>query len=177
MGKADVRSSNNEKKKISSLDVFLFILLIMCIAGVAVRLAVGENGILPAAAPDQTEFAVSFELRQAKTSLSGFFSSGEVFYDEGSDVFGTVDGQVSVTPAQLFTEDEDGKYVISYSGAENGDNSLVDIRGTMTVKGYKTDYGFLVNGETYIAPNFVISLHSDKTTSDVRIMDITEIRS
>ena len=36
---------NQQKKRIAAIDVLIILLLMLCIAGVAVRIAVGENGL------------------------------------------------------------------------------------------------------------------------------------
>lgn len=172
-----MKKDNSEKKsrKLSALDVFVIILALMCVAGAAVRFYAGDSGILPISDPEKEEYAVSFEIAQVKTVLGGYIASGENLYNEDGSLFGTVGENVTITPAKLYVEDAEGKYIQIYSSADNGDNSLIDIRGTVSVSGYFTDYGFLADGKTYIAPNYVITLHTNKTTVDVRITDISKL--
>lgn len=171
MDKSEIKAI---KRRISPLDVFIFILVLMCIAGVILRVFVGKDGVLPEVSPEKEEYAVSFSISGAMSSQSGAFTNGERFYCEDGSSFGTLNDRV-FTPAVIYTEGEDGKFIVSHSGDDNGDNSLVDIKGTMIVEGYETDYGFLLNGKDYIAPNYSLTLHTAKTTADVKIMDITKI--
>ncbi|MBE6562700.1 MAG: DUF4330 family protein [Ruminococcaceae bacterium] len=174
-----MKNKENAKKggRVSALDVFIAVLVLMCIAGVIVRVYVGSDGILPVISPELSEYAVSFEVKQAKASVSGYLSAGESLWTEDGTLFGTVSDNITVTPAQIFVEDSDGKYVSVYSSADIGDNSLVDIKGAASVQGYTADYGFLVNGKTYIAPNFEIELHTEKATVTVIVTGISKVVS
>lgn len=171
MKKEDIKKD----KRISALDVFIVVLVLMCIAGVIVRIYVGSDGIMPAVDPEISEYAVSFEIKQVKSNISGYLSSGEKLWTENGELFGTVNDNVTVTPAQLFVEDKDGKYMPVYSSADAGDNSLVDIKGSAVTEGYIAEYGFLVGGKTYIAPNYEIELHTEKATVTVVITGITKV--
>ncbi len=160
------------KKKITALDVFAVIALLLCLAGLVIRLLTGREGVLPEGAPERGEYAVSFEIARHRSGAE--FTSGEVFYTEDDSVLGTLADQISVTPAAIWKEDANGNLVLSYSSSE-GDGGLVDIRGTLTVEGYPVDYGFLAGGKTFIAPNYTLTLHTDKMTADVRVTDIAKI--
>lgn len=167
----------NKTGRISALDVFIAVLVLMCIAGVIVRVYVGSEGILPVLDPEISEYAVSFEIKQVKAPVSTYLGSGESLWTADGELFGTVSDNVTVTPAQIFVEDQDGKYIAVYSSADIGDNSLVDIKGSALTEGYTADYGFLVNGKTYIAPNYEIELHTEKATVTVVITGISEVIS
>lgn len=174
-----MKKEENAKKsgRISALDVFIAVLVLMCIAGVIVRVYVGSEGILPVLDPDISEYAVSFEIKQVKAPVSGYLAPGERLWTADGTLFGTISGNLTVTPAQIFVEDADGKYISVYSSADNGDNSLIDIKGSAMTEGYAADYGFLVNGKTYIAPNYEIELHTEKATVIVIITGISKVMS
>lgn len=157
--------------RISPLDIFITILVLMCIAGVIIRVYVGRDGILPDGSAETSEYAVSFEIKNAIPELSTYLSSGESLYDEGGVLFGTLGGTLTVTPAQIFVEDNEGKYVPAYSSSEN------DIRGTIMLEGYYAEYGFLVNGKTYIAPNFEIKLSTGMATFTAKVTGISKVQS
>jgi len=161
-------------RRVSILDVFVVILLILCVAGLIVRVAVGKDGALPEGAPESGEWAVTFEIPSLKASSGDGFPAGALLYTEDGDIFGTISDQVSVTPAKIYTEDEDGRFVLTYSGSE-GDNSLVDIRGTATVEGYEVDYGFFAGGKVLASPGCELTLHTDTATVKARIQDIVRI--
>ena len=162
------------KRKVSSLDVFVWAILILCIAGLAIRLFAGREGVLPEGAPESGSFAVSFEIAHQRASSGAELASGAIFYSEDGAVFGTLGDKLSVTPAKEYKENGEGKLTVSYSATE-GDASFVDIRGVMTVEGYNVDYGFLAGGRTYVAPNYTIPLHTDTMSASVKITGIVKI--
>ena len=162
-----------KNKRISALDVFAVFTLLLCLAGLVARLISGRDGVLPEKAPARGEYAVSFEIERRR-STGAELASGEIFFAEDDSVFGTLTDQISVTPAAIYKENADGTLVLTYSSAE-GDSALVDVRGTLTVEGYPVDYGFLVEGKTFISPNYTLTLHTDKMTADVRITDVAKI--
>lgn len=165
----------SKKRKISALDAFVVILLLLCAAGVAIRAYIGNDGVFSEIGKESKDYTVSFEISGITSAVSSYITQGESIYFENGDLLGIVGGGLAVTPAMTFAEDENGKYIQSYASADNGDASLVDVRGTITVSGYKTDYGFLANGKTYLAPNFETVLHTRNVTVTVKITDITAI--
>jgi len=170
-------NTNDEKRRrgITALDAVVVILVILCVAGLVIRIAIGRDGVIPEGAPESAEYAVAFEISKLRASSGSDIAAGEVLYTEDGRVFGTVTDQVSVTPAKIYTEDDEGRYILSYSGSEGGDGSLVDIRGTASVEGSEVDYGFLVGSNILATPGREIVLHTDKLTATVRILDVTRV--
>lgn len=167
--------NNGKDRRVGVLDVFVIILILLCVAGLIVRIAVGRDGVLPEGAPESGEWALSFEISSVRAGVGDGFSVGEVMYTENGEVFGTVSGQVSVTPAKIYSEDEEGRYILSYASSDGGDNSMVDIKGTLTSEGYAVDYGFLVGGKIFASPGSELTLHTEKATCSVKILDIVKI--
>ena len=161
------------KKKISALDVFVIAVLLFCIAALAVRLAVGREGVLPENAPESGDFALSFEAAGLRAGAVEALGAGATVYTEDGAVFGTLADSVSVTPAKLYHEDAEGRYVMTYSPSDGPDGGVVDVRGTLTVEGYFTDSGFIACGSLFASPNTVLILHTGDVTFEARIMDIT----
>ena len=168
------KNENGRTKKLSALDVFVIVLACLAAAGLVVRVAVGRGGALPEDAPVKGEYALTFEISSMKASGGSELVSGDVMYTESGEVFGTVSGRLSVTPAKIYTEDADGKYVLSYSNGE-GDSAAVDVKGVIKTEGYKTDYGFLVGGRIFASPGYEITLHTDKLTASVKVIDIAKV--
>ena len=156
--------------RVSPLDIFIAILVVMCIVGVVIRVYVGKDGILPASNNETADYVVSFEIKNAIPELSTYLTSGESLYDSEGNLFGTVSENLTVTPAQIFVEDSEGKYVPVYSSNEN------DIRGTVMLSGSYADYGFLAGGKTYIAPNYDIELHTGMASFTMKITGISKVQ-
>ena len=167
------KENTTQKRRLSALDVFAIVIVLLCAAGVIVRVYVGADGILSDIGKENKEYTVSFEVTGITSAIGTYLTQGETFYGENGEMIGTIGEGVTVTPAMIFIEDADGKYVQTYSSADNGDASLVDVRGTLTVEGYETEYGFLANGKTYLSPNFETPMHTKSATVTVKITDIT----
>ena len=163
-----------EKRGLSALDVFVITLAALALAGLVIRIAVGRDGALPEDAPVKGEYAVTFEIASLSATNGSEIQSGDVLYTENGELFGTVSGRLSVTPAKIYTEDADGKYVLSYSGGE-GDSATVDVKGVIKTEGYKTDYGFLAGGKIFASPGCELKLHTEKLTAYVRVIDIAKV--
>ncbi len=157
----------------SALDVFAVLLVLLCAAGLALRLTVGREGILPKGVPEKGSYAVTFEIAGFRETAGAELTSGDIFYTEDGSVFGTLSGSVSRIPAKRYTVGEDGTLVVSRS--TEGEGAKSDVTGTLTVEGYPVEYGFLASGTTFISPNYRITLHTEKMTAEVRVAGIEKI--
>ena len=168
--------NNREKRKgrtPSALDVFVVLIVLACLAALALRLTVGREGVLPKGVPEKATYSVSFEIAGQRDTAGSEISTGDIFYTEDGTLFGTLSGSVSRIPARRYTVAEDGTLVMSRS--PEGDGARSDVTGTLAVEGYPVEYGFLAAGTTYIAPNCRISLHTENMTVTARITGIEKI--
>lgn len=159
-------------RKVSPLDVFAVLLVILCIAALIARAFIGKEGVIPEGAPETEGFTVRFEVQSQNVSLGNSLSSGDILYAEDGSVFGTVENLRSL-PAVIYYENEKGEYA-SYNAPENGDSSLRDITVTAEAEGYDVDYGYLIGGKTFASPNYEMTLHTETLTLNVRIIDIVK---
>ncbi|MBQ2730073.1 MAG: hypothetical protein IJF69_04800 [Clostridia bacterium] len=155
------------KKKIAAIDVLIVLLLLFCIAGIGVRIAVGDSGMF--AKENRGEYVVSYVIEGEEDQYSSFFSEGSAFYLENGEMFGTLTGNATFTPAAVRSENSRGEYVHGYAS-----DGTVDIKGTAIVKGTMTETGFLLNSNTYIAPNMTLTVSSSDITVKLLITDITK---
>ncbi len=165
-----------EKKRIfSALDVFIALLVILAIAAVILRVAF-NIGIGGGDDAKIDEYIVSYTVSSVRTTSSKYFARGTEFRIADGDVFGIAEGSVTITPAEYYAEGPDGKLILTYY-PENGDDSLVDIKGTMKVSGapHSSSGVFMLNGNMPIAPNSEIEIKSADLTVTVVITDITKI--
>ena len=159
----------------NALDVFIILIAIACAVGVGARIYLGDRGdVLGRETSESGEYLVSFLVLDIRESSADCFVSGDVFYSQPSgDLFGTLIDTPTFTPAELFIEDEEGNYILTYS-TESGDDARIDVRGTFTVSGTMTDEGFLVGGKTYVAANKMVAVQSEKIFVNMTITDITK---
>ena len=159
--------NNQPKKKIAAIDVLIVLLLMLCVAGVAVRIAVGENGLF--SGEEKGSYVVSYVIEGEKDEYSNYFSEGAEFFLENGDRFGSLSGNATFTPAKILGENSRGEAVISYAA-----DGTVDITGTFLVKGTLSESGFLLNSNTYIAPNMTVTVVSSDITATITVTDITK---
>ncbi len=157
---------NDGKKKIAAADAFIVILLLLSIAAMGVRIAIGSGGLLSTS--EHGEFLVSYVVSGIKSEYSDAFSGGREFYLEDGEKFGVLCDGAAFTPAKMYTENADGICRTVYAT-----DGTVDIKGVATVRGTMTDSGFLLGGSKYIAANMPLTVSSPDITVTITVTDIT----
>jgi hypothetical protein len=160
---------DTQKKRASfnALDVFIVLVALLCLAGAGLRMFMGENGenVIP-----NEKYVVSFIIREAIDSDADALTACDVFYiANGNAVFGTLDGDPSVSPAQINVIDENGQLKIDYAAGDS-----VFIRGHIIVEGYMSDEGFMLNGNVYLAPYKEIDVHTQYLMKTIEITESTK---
>ena len=154
--------------RISAADVFLWLLLLLCVAAVAVRIVLGEGGGL--ALTRQEDYLLSYSAAGIRGEYSDAFSDGTEYYLEDGTYFGKLTGEAVLTPMREYLENSKGVYVVSYRS-----DGRMDVKGAAQVRGAMTERGFLLGGETYIAPNMHLTLYSETSAVEILITDITGV--
>lgn len=159
--------AQKKRAKFNALDAFIVLVILVILVGAGLRMFMNENG-------DKTieneKYVVSFVIRKAIDSDADALTSGDVFYlDTNGAVLGTLDGEPVVSPAEVTVIDENGQLKAGYSSGEN-----VYIRGRLIVEGYMTEDGFMLNGNTYLAPNKNLEVHSAYIMKTIEISEITK---
>ncbi len=167
-------SEKKTKKKLNAMDYFLIVAVVLCLVGAALRMVLGSESGSFTSPVVMEDYIVSYEIRNIRNSSTEYLAENEVFYIDATDqYFGKTTGNPSVTPAQFFLADAEGNYVEAYA-PENGDATRVDVTGTMTVSGYMSDHGFLLDGTTSLAVNKSIALRSSYIYVTVTVTDIVK---
>ena len=157
------------RRKISPLDVFVVILVILSIAGLVARAVIGKEGVLPEKEPSMEEHAVGFKISGIKMTDAASLTNGVVLYAEDGSRFGTISAPPTFTPASVAGKG-DGAPI---AGENPADADMSDVNGTLMTEGYFTDQGYFVNGKTYASPNWKLTLHTDEMTFTVIITDVS----
>lgn len=163
-----------QKRKISFgvLDLFLIVLVLVCIIGAVSRyLLTEENGIL-ASKPEYTKAAISLLITDIEGVSSEYFVTGESFVLADIEAEGEVIADFTVTPAQYYTENENGELVISYHDEESG---RIDCRGAVVVNGYYKDGMYLLSGEMPLTAGMYITLENGSISVTALVTDISSI--
>ncbi|MBO5110776.1 MAG: hypothetical protein J6D21_08665 [Clostridia bacterium] len=156
-----------KKTGFNALDAFIILVVLLCLVGAGLRMFMGENG--ENVTPNE-KYVVSFLIREAIDTDADALTSGDVFYlDTTNAIFGTLDGEPIVSPKQVNVIDENGQLNIDYSVGDS-----VFIRGRIIVEGYMSEEGFMLNGNTYLAPYKTIDVHTQYLMKTIEITEITK---
>ncbi len=159
-----------KKSVLGILDVFLILLVIFSVAGVAARCVLtGENGVL-AKTPESVSAAVQVLVTSIEGTSADYFSNGAEFSVGKVGSAGKIISS-TVTPAEYFTENENGDIVIGY---EDGEHGKIDVRCTVIVSGFYRDGIFLLKGEEPLLPGAKVSLSGDSIVVDALVIDTAE---
>ena len=152
----------------SAADMFLWLLLLLCIAGIGIRIAVGDRSMLTKGIPG--EYLISYVATDLHSEYSDYFSEGMEYYLEDGTPFGSLTGDAVFTPTREYLEDENGQYVASYSSS-----GRVDVKGSAKVEGVMTERGFLLGNQMYLGVNMSLTVCSTEMTADILITDISKV--
>lgn len=156
-----------KKRRATAVDILIAVMLLLCLAGIGVRIAVGDGGLF--SSDKKGTYLVSYTVCAERDEFTNCYSEGREFYLENGDTFGTLTGNATFTPAEMLTENSRGEAVLGYAT-----DGTVDVSGTFLVKGTMTDSGFLLNSNTYIAANMTLTVSSADITSEIIITDIVK---
>ncbi len=170
-------TNQKQKRKLNAMDYFIIVAFILCVAGAALRVTIDKaGGTLGALTSPITleDYVVSFKINNIRNTSTSYLTPGDAFYmDSSKQLFGTLEGNVSVTPALFYVEDINGNYIQTYA-PENGDATRVDVTGTIRVSGYMSDSGFLLNGNTPLNANTSLSLRNKNLYVSITVVDIAK---
>ena len=152
----------------SAADVFLWLLLLLCITGIGIRIAVGDRSLFMKGTAG--EYLISYVVTDVRNEYSDYFGEGVEYYLEDGTPFGSLTGDAVFTPAREYLEDENGQYVASYSTS-----GRVDVKGTVKVEGVMTERGFMLGDRMYLAVNMPLTICSTEMKAEILITDISKV--
>lgn len=170
-------STNAEKKKgLGALDVIILLALVACVVAAGFAFVFSKaTADADVEEKDFEEYVISFESYGMRQSAAQMLNPGETFYYTDASDFGVMNDNLTVTPAVVYVEDENGVCVKSYA-PENGDYTKVDVSGSFTVKGVRNAKGFfLLNGTTKLMPNKSVTIRNDTIAFGITITDIQKV--
>ncbi|MBO4971248.1 MAG: DUF4330 family protein [Clostridia bacterium] len=166
-------STNNRKKgssgraSFNAIDLAIVLLIIICGVGIFFRYDM-ENKI---SAGEGETYEVEFVCEKVRYTTADYLNVGDTLYFSDSlSVFGNIQGTLVNRPS--FEE-------VSYGGknitAYYPQDTMVDITGNVSVTGTMTENGFLVSGNTYIAPNSVIRVSGKYVDIEIKVLSLKKI--
>lgn len=154
----------NEKRRFNLIDLTILLVLLCVIAGTLLRLGIKYR---KPDAPEQKEYEITFLVLSLPGEMQDGIAQGEEMF-LGQAPIGTLKS-VDFSRAVSYFSSADGTPVVSYSTA------AYDVRCILNTKGVETEDGFLLLGETPLAPGQDITLLTHSMTASVLITDIVPI--
>ena len=158
----------NVKRKFNIIDVIIIVLVILCIVGIYFRSRITEwVGI----DKQLVEYRLSFKVSEIKYTSSEYLSTGEKIYLDNPDLeLGTIDGNCTVLPAEVYLEKNDGTLIrVDYPK-----DSFVDISGSLKCMGTEREDGFYLAGSISISPGMKLKVHTEMLDFTITITDIVK---
>lgn len=183
-GTVKTMENGTAKKKFNIVDLLIVLLVICCLAGIAMRFLFVKNAPDPITLPDvvSQQYEVSYIVRNLKYSAINYLNEGEEFrFYDSNKKFGTTYGTPTQENAQKRYHDLDGNYVTTFNNAndkEEKNAKRFDIFGSFLCEGKLTDSNVLViDGapSSGIMLNNPVVLRSDKMAITIYITEIKPI--
>ncbi|MCQ2456937.1 MAG: DUF4330 domain-containing protein [Clostridia bacterium] len=170
--------NGTSKKKFNVVDLLIVILVICCLAGIAMRFLFVKKAPDPMTLPDvvSQQYQVTYIVRNLRGSAINYLTEGEEFrfYDTNKK-FGTAFGVPDQKNAQKRYFDLDGNYVTPFNSAKVEKAQRFDLFGTFLCEGKLTEDNILVvdGAPTQgVMLNNPTTIRSDKMAMTIYITDI-----
>ncbi len=175
-GQQNKTGRKSAKAPFGVFDVFIIIALISCVVAAGFAFVFKrDNGEALVRENDKEEFAVTFECSEISQFHARLLKDGDMYYLPDNSDFGKLSGNVTITPAVVYTQRSDGTYIRTYA-PENGDDTKVDVSGTVIVKGVRDPNGILKIGNNFDAvPGHAFTMHSSTVSVQVSITAVEKV--
>ncbi len=167
-----MNDNRTSKRKIPSrssfnaIDVAILLLVIACVLGLYLRYS-AENEMSYGA---DDSYTVEFVCEHVRYTTADYIHLGDkIYFKGGSTAIGEVDGTLVNIPSSDIIYVDGEMREIRYSS-----DTIIDIKGSVRMNGVMTENGFLVGGNTYIAPNSVIHVSNKYADFEMKIVSITK---
>ena len=167
---------NTEKSKaykFNIMDTLIVVLLIICLISVFLRAFEIKN---VTSGVGLEEYTINFKVENIRSSSLEYFVSGDsVRIKQSNKILGTLEGVAQHLPAVgAYTDDGREVFYPDIESEELKNETRYSLVGSITVRGKMTDGGFLLNGDTYLAPNSVLHVVTEHVETDIKIIGIFE---
>lgn len=167
-------SKNKAKSaKFNAIDALIILLVIACIASIVYKAVIASD---VGGDSDLAEYRVYFKIDDIKSTSAGYFHTGDTvrLKNNGREV-GVLDGIVQHVPAVgAYNENGEEVFYPDIPDQTITNDTRYSLVGYITVRGEMTDKGFLLNGESYVAPNSTLDILTEWVDCSIRIISINE---
>jgi len=161
-------SEKASARKFNIIDVFLIILVVLCVLGVYFRAQVAEwIGI----ENKVEEYKLGFKISTVRYTSGKYLQAGnEVYFDGGNVLIGTIDGNCITLPASAYVDGPDGAPVkVNYPK-----DTYVDISGTIKCEGLMKEDGFYLGGTYVLSPGSTVSVRTEMLNFTIIVTEISK---
>jgi len=159
-----------EKEKKSGfniIDLIIILFIILAVVGIFMRYNLADQINLNA---NGETFEIEFQIWDIQEASQQYLTEGKSFYMTIEHIkIGEITTILDVRPA------------IHYSEGLRGDISKterpgrIDITGIMTGTGRTTKEGHMINGNTFVAPNKELYVHTGEWEGVIRVISVTKV--
>ena len=158
----------NEKRKFNVIDLFIIILVLLCVLGIVFRSQVAE---LIGVEKHVEEYKLSFKVSEIRYTSDKYFQAGsKVYLNSGEALLGTIDGNCTILPAQVYVDGPDGVPV----KVNCPEDTYIDVMGVIKCLGIEKDGGFYLGGTYAIVPRSEIKVHTEMMDFVITVTEISK---
>ena len=162
-----VKKDKLEKKNsphFNVLDAVIILIVILIIVVIYFRYNIVD---IIKNSQDKEDYAISYTVKDIRYTTYNYVHVGDrLYFSDSGDSFGTLlncdpnnQEPWNKSPASQHFTTSSGEVVEAFYP---NDESRIDVKGRLLCEGYYTeDGGFLLDGNTYIAPGQTISVHTE----------------
>lgn len=162
------RSEKQSERKFNIIDVFIIILVLLCVLGIVFRSQMAEwIGV----EKKTEEYKLSFKVSEIRYTSDKFFQAGSsVYLDSGNALLGTIDGNCTILPAEVYVDGPDGVPV----KVNCPENTYIDVNGVIKCLGIEKDGGFYLGGTYSVAPGSELKVHTEMMNFVITVTEISK---
>ena len=159
----EVKPVKSKKTKFNIIDFIIILLVVACIGGIYVRYNLIDKIGVNAQLKNYEITFISKELRY--TSLAAFEKDTAVIDRKTGNNIGIFKGIETNSPSAAYVEKSDGTIEKLYYP----ENTKIDVKGKIIVRGIMNDNGFLLDGKQYIATGTTLKISTEKLDIDISV--------
>ncbi len=162
---------SDSRVRFNVVDLVIIVAILACIAGIYLRYNFGEQyGV----EHELGQYEITFEVQNVRYTSADAFSEGDAVYlKTQGKLLGTVLGIDSTTPSEMIYTDLSGNIRQVYYP----ENSRIDMVGRLLVSGTMTDRGFMLDGNTFLAPGAIYAVQTPRIDVSIVIAEISPLKA
>jgi len=157
----DMNTQGTKRARFSVIDFVIILMILACLVGVAMRYDLAEKLFSKTTLIDAR---ITFVAEAVTPEERAAFSENTVFYTD-RDTFGILT-TIESHPALIYYENNIGS-LVHYEH-----DTLLDLNGSFRAKVLDTDNGYLLNGNTFLAPGSTFTVKAGGASVLITIISV-----